>query len=567
MAAPTAQEQYFLELVNRARLNPSAEAQKYGIDLNKDLAAGTISASQKQPLAFNSALADAAAAHSNWMLAADVFSHTGSGGSTPTQRMQNAGYSFTGSWRSGENIAWTGTTGALDFNASVGQLHQNLFLSAGHRTNILDGLFKEIGISDLQGQFTASGTAYNASMVTEDFATSGSSSFVTGVAYNDTSGDKFYSIGEGIGGIAATLMSGSTTIGTVSTWAAGGYNQQTTALGGLTMTFSGGGLAAPLGVYFTMGAENVKIDLVNGNTIETSGSAVLVGAAANLDLLGINDTYAYGNALANTINGNGGNNTLAGLGGNDVLNGNGGNDFLMGGAGSDTLNGGDGIDWAYYGNSAAGVSVYLAHNMGFGGDAAGDTFSGIEYVWASAFDDLVFGTADANYINGDAGNDIMFGWLGGDTMDGGAGSDWAYYTYSSSAVYVYLNYGVGYGGEAAGDYLYNIENLSGSAYADALIGDAGVNMLNGGQGNDVITGGAGADLFTFLAAGFGNDLVTDFADGSDLLYFSSAVAANFAALTITGNGTTSVVVYAGGNSVTLQGPSPITLTANDFLFA
>ena len=44
MAQPTAYEQYFLELVNRARANPGGEAARLGIDLNQGLAAGTISA-------------------------------------------------------------------------------------------------------------------------------------------------------------------------------------------------------------------------------------------------------------------------------------------------------------------------------------------------------------------------------------------------------------------------------------------------------------------------------------------------------------------------------------------
>ena len=53
MAQPTAFEQYFLELVNRARLDPAAEAARLGIGLNDGLAAGTITTAAKAPLAFN----------------------------------------------------------------------------------------------------------------------------------------------------------------------------------------------------------------------------------------------------------------------------------------------------------------------------------------------------------------------------------------------------------------------------------------------------------------------------------------------------------------------------------
>ena len=52
-AAPSAAEQYFLELINRARANPAAEAARLGISLNEGLAGGTITASAKPPLAFN----------------------------------------------------------------------------------------------------------------------------------------------------------------------------------------------------------------------------------------------------------------------------------------------------------------------------------------------------------------------------------------------------------------------------------------------------------------------------------------------------------------------------------
>src|SRR3712207_1183737 len=111
MAQPTAYEQYFLELVNRARANPGAEAARLGIDLNQGLTAGTIANTAKQPLAMNQFLNDSAQAHSDWMLATDTFSHTGANGSSAGDRMKAAGYVFTGSWTWGENISirWGGT--------------------------------------------------------------------------------------------------------------------------------------------------------------------------------------------------------------------------------------------------------------------------------------------------------------------------------------------------------------------------------------------------------------------------------------------------------------------------
>jgi hypothetical protein len=68
MAELTASEQFMLELINRARLDPVGEAARYGIDLNQGLTTGTISTTPKQVLAPNQYLADSADSHSTWML-------------------------------------------------------------------------------------------------------------------------------------------------------------------------------------------------------------------------------------------------------------------------------------------------------------------------------------------------------------------------------------------------------------------------------------------------------------------------------------------------------------------
>src|SRR2546422_4882529 len=128
-AAPTDLEQYLIELVNRARADPAAEAARFGIDLNVGLAAGTISAAPKQPLAVNPYLTDSARGHSEWMEQTDTFSHTGAGGSSPMQRMEAAGYSFVLPWAEGENIAWRGTKPSVpDPVATTAQEHQDLFV-------------------------------------------------------------------------------------------------------------------------------------------------------------------------------------------------------------------------------------------------------------------------------------------------------------------------------------------------------------------------------------------------------------------------------------------------------
>ncbi len=111
-------------------------------------------------------LNDSSENHSSWMLNTDTFSHTGSGGSSATQRMENAGFDLEGSWRTGENIAWQSERGAPGISDDVAQLHQGLMNSPGHRANILNPEFEYIGIGietgDMQG--------FDAVMVTQNFA-------------------------------------------------------------------------------------------------------------------------------------------------------------------------------------------------------------------------------------------------------------------------------------------------------------------------------------------------------------------------------------------------------------
>ncbi|MBI2718625.1 MAG: M10 family metallopeptidase C-terminal domain-containing protein [Rhizobiales bacterium] len=394
MAEATAREQLLLELINRARMDPAGEAKRYGIDLNQGLAAGTIAASPKQVLAFNPLLNAAADAHSQWMLDTDTFSHTGAGGSSPGGRMTSAGYVFSGSWTWGENIVWNGSTGAIDGDKQVVYHHQMLFLSAGHRENILNGTFREVGLGSLTGPFTSGGTTYNSLMTTEDFAKSGTTVFVTGVNYTDTDADKFYSIGEGAGGRTVSLLQNSSVIGTASTGTVGGYALGTLATGNVEVQFSGGGLAATMGAAIALAGSNVKIDLVNGNTIFSNVTTTLTQSSLGLRLIGIDNVNGQGNTFANTLTGNSGNNALIGAGGNDILSGGLGNDKLIGGAGNDTLTGGGGADRFIY---------KAVTDSRAAGDTIADYQDGIDRIDLSRIDAITGGTDDAFHFTAGGG--------------------------------------------------------------------------------------------------------------------------------------------------------------------
>ncbi len=145
MTLPSPSEQYVLDLINTDRAAVGAP-----------------------PLVFDDHLQESAETHSQWMIASDIFSHYGVNGSSPGQRMEQAGYDLTGRWAYGENIAWASLrppAGDLD---EVRLIHENLMNSPGHRENILDPAFQEIGlgieIGNMQG--------WDAVVVTEDFGLS-----------------------------------------------------------------------------------------------------------------------------------------------------------------------------------------------------------------------------------------------------------------------------------------------------------------------------------------------------------------------------------------------------------
>lgn len=260
-AEPTVAEQYMLALINRARANPAAEAVALGIDLNEGLAPGTLTADAKQPLAFNPQLVAAARAHSQWMVQTDVFAHN-EGSVDPGDQMRAAGYPFVGSWTWGQNIAFRGQTGSNpDLMPTVAKEEDDLFVDAGidgrgHRLNLLDDHFKEIGVGAATGVFQG----YNAVLTSQDFAAESGNSFLTGVAFTDAAGTHFYKPGEGLGSITITATRASDqAVFTTTTWAAGGYSLAL-APGTYEVAASGAGLGTVSAGNVVIGTRNLEVD-------------------------------------------------------------------------------------------------------------------------------------------------------------------------------------------------------------------------------------------------------------------------------------------------------------------
>ncbi len=246
------------------------------------------------------------------------------------------------------------------------------------------------------------------------------------------------------------------------------------------------------------GFDLLEFDGLAGVTASLSiTTAQNFGAAYGTDLItgfeGIIGTNFIDNLTGSTgdnfLNGKNGNDTLTGLAGNDRLYGGGDDDLLIGGAGADLLDGSTGIDTASYRGGTVGVTVSLAMGVQVSaGDASGDEILDIENLIGSSGADMLTGNGVDNVFDGGLGADRLFG--GANTAAG----DTVTYAASTVAVNASLIAGMaGIGGDAAGDLLVGFENITGSAFNDTLVGDAGANVLTGGLGNDLLRGGGGGD--------------------------------------------------------------------------
>ncbi|MCX7300906.1 MAG: calcium-binding protein [Rhodobacterales bacterium] len=193
--------------------------------------------------------------------------------------------------------------------------------------------------------------------------------------------------------------------------------------------------------------------------------------------------------------------------GNDVLNGGDGNDIIYGNGGNDTLNGDDGIDQMHGGSGNDIINGGVGKDVAFGGDGS-DTFR--------------------------LSVDQFF-----EDVDGGAGIDSVDLSASAEAFTVDLQTrnmsftGNTYGSN--GTYkVTTVENVTGTAHADVIIGSTVDNALYGGSGADSISGGDGIDTMSggadsdTVAGGKGNDIYLVSDSGDTLIEGSTEGTADIA---------------------------------------
>ena len=223
--------------------------------------------------------------------------------------------------------------------------------------------------------------------------------------------------------------------------------------------------------------------------------------------------------------------TILGTSGADRLIGTNSNDLFMGSPSSDVFEGLDGEDSVSYENSTRGLNIFMILSADATGDAAGDTMYSIENVYGTGYDDFIHGNDLNNKIYGLFGNDTLFGYRGNnqlfggqgtdnlvgssgiDFIDGGEGIDTLSYQLATGGITISMSDPSLNTGWAMGDTYINVEDVTGTMYADTIYGDdqpvnnlwglAGDDHIYGGGGYDVMIGDAGAD---YLDGGEGTDM-------------------------------------------------------------
>ncbi|PWJ10193.1 CAP domain-containing protein [Jannaschia seohaensis] len=348
MTIATDLERRMLDLVNAARAAEGLGALALELNLNA-----------------------AADDHSAWMLAENDFSHTGAGGSSPSERIAEAGFDLSGRWGTAENIAIQSVRGAPGLVDDVANLHTSLMNSPGHRANILNPSYDWIGIGIDTADFTyTGGWTFTSVVVTQKFAYTG------GTVDPDPGPD------------ASPSQPAEET--PPADPAPGSPTQDTE-----TEAPSDDPVAET-----PMQDPAPKAPTNDPASDPPEDETPATGPTEGDDLL-------HGTAEADTIDALGGDDSVEGDEGDDRLLGRGGADTLDGRAGADTLDGGWGADLLRGGDGNDRLSGSRGHDRLEGGTGA----------------DLLGGGRGNDTLEGGAGNDTLAGGDGDDVLTGGDGAD------------------------------------------------------------------------------------------------------------------------------------------------
>lgn len=531
---PTANEQEMLEWINHMRTDPQGALSDLFDSLsplhssNADIQSAISyfkvdgvallqawnQLTPQPPLAWNSALADTALAHTQLMIADNTQDHQLPGEASLLDRIKATGY--TNPRRFDENIYAYATSilfahagFAIDWGTDAGGM-QN---PPGHRNNIMSADVREIGMGIVTTPVADPVNDVGPMVVTEDFGDRYdlTGSWLLGVAYHDGNGDGHYTAGEGLGGVSVHVV-GNGVDQTIATAPAGGY-QLLLQPGDYTVQFSGPGVTATNSQVVTVGSQNVKLDetvvwhaptnisLGNNTVAENLPAGTAVGTLATTDV-DPQDTFTYS---------------------------------LVTGTGSD-----DNSHFKIVGNQlrTRGAFDYETQNVY---QIRIQTSDSEGLTRQKRFLVQVDNVPEPLAINGTAGNDVISLTVPDSThlrvTINGAVTD----SVLSDLASITVNAGDGSDRVSVGP----------GIMACRIVGGAGNDTLLGGQGGDILIGGPGDDVLK----GRGGDDVIKGNGGNDRLY---------------GGGGSNNLIGGAGNDTLYAGTGPDTLLGgadDDWIYA
>jgi hypothetical protein len=163
---------------------------------------------------------------------------------------------------------------------------------AGHRINIHNPDFKEVGIGVINGINGSVGPQ----VVTQDLGNPGDVRYITGVVYEDLNGNQFYDLGEGrsdvrvdVDGVPFYALSSTS----------GGYSIPVLADGMYEVMFSGGGYATWSASAIVSSGLNVKLDYLVSTVMGLTGDYNDDGVVNAADYVVWRNNEGTTNTLAN----------------------------------------------------------------------------------------------------------------------------------------------------------------------------------------------------------------------------------------------------------------------------
>jgi Ca2+-binding RTX toxin-like protein len=261
-----------------------------------------------------------------------------------------------------------------------------------------------------------------------------------------------------------------------------------------------GGLGDDIYIVDNVGDLVTEATSAGADSVQSSVSFTLGANVENLILLA-GALNGAGNALANTITGNGANNLLNGMGGADAM---------AGGAGHDTYHVDNGGDVVTEAASAGNDTVLASTTFTLGDNVEHLTLTGTGSIsgTGNALNNVINGNSAANFLNGGIGADFMTGGGGDDTyfVDNASDKVTEAAGGGTDTVNSMVNYTLG--AEVERLVLGGTASLQaiGNDLANIITGNAAANILNGGIGADTMQGGLGND--TYIVDNVG-DVTTD----------------------------------------------------------